>query len=135
MHLDAWMASVDTDGLTALHGFGHGLHLDLSAVTAGLTLPFGHGPIVGAKRKVKLLAGFARRDHASCSPSRSRRPLHVQVRPTGAGRSGSPSRSDVSGGAHHSVSSGVRYGKQYRPPSAYPLVPPPRRSASAVAAR
>ena len=64
--LDAWMAAVDTDDLPALHGFVHGLRMDLPAVTAGLTLPYSNGPIEGANTKVKLLkrqmygrAGFA----------------------------------------------------------------------------
>ena len=32
-----------------------GLHKDLPAVIAGLTLPYSNGPIEGAKGKVKLL--------------------------------------------------------------------------------
>ncbi|GAA3203884.1 ISL3 family transposase [Dactylosporangium siamense] len=64
--LDAWMATVDADDLPALHGFVHGLRMDLPAVVAGLTLPYSNGPIEGANTKVKFLkrqmygrAGFA----------------------------------------------------------------------------
>jgi transposase len=64
--LDAWMAGVDADDLPALHGFVHGLRMDLPAVTAGLTLPYSNGPIEGANNKIKMLkrqmygrAGFA----------------------------------------------------------------------------
>ena len=64
--LDAWMSLVDADDLPALHGFVHGLRMDLDAVVAGLTLPYSNGPMEGANTKVKLLkrqmygrAGFA----------------------------------------------------------------------------
>jgi transposase len=64
--LDAWMTAVDADDLPALHGFVHGLQMDLSAVVAGLTLPYSNGPMEGANTKVKFLkrqmygrAGFA----------------------------------------------------------------------------
>ncbi|MEU7905368.1 ISL3 family transposase [Actinoplanes sp. NPDC049118] len=64
--LDAWMTTVDTDDLPALHGFVHGLRMDETAVVAGLTLPYSNGPTEGANTKVKLLkrqmygrAGFA----------------------------------------------------------------------------
>jgi transposase len=53
--LDAWMTAVDTDDLPALHGFVHGLRMDLDAVVAGLTLPYSNGPMEGANTKVKLL--------------------------------------------------------------------------------
>lgn len=55
--LDTWMTCVDADDLPALHGFVHGLRMDLSAVVAGLTLPYSNGPIEGANTKVKLLGG------------------------------------------------------------------------------
>jgi hypothetical protein len=51
------MTAVDTDDLPALHGFVHGLRMDLPAVVAGLTLPYGNGPMEGANTKVKLLNG------------------------------------------------------------------------------
>ena len=64
--LDAWMTAVDADDLPGLHGFIHGLRMDLPAVVAGLTLPYSNGPTEGANTKVKLLkrqmygrAGFA----------------------------------------------------------------------------
>jgi transposase len=64
--LDAWMSLVDADDLPALHGFVHGLRMDLDAVVAGLTLPYCNGPMEGANTEVKLLkrqmygrAGFA----------------------------------------------------------------------------
>ncbi|MGC5322334.1 ISL3 family transposase [Micromonospora arida] len=64
--LDARVAAVDADALPALHGFVHGLRMDLPAVVAGLTLPYSNGPMEGANTKVKLLkrqmygrAGFA----------------------------------------------------------------------------
>jgi transposase len=64
--LNAWMTTVDADDLPALHGFVHGLRIDLPAVVAGLTLPYSNGPIEGANTKVKFLkrqmygrAGFA----------------------------------------------------------------------------
>jgi hypothetical protein len=64
--LDAWMTLVDADDLPALHGFVHGLRMDLEAVVAGPTLPYSNGPMEGANTKVKLLkrqmygrAGFA----------------------------------------------------------------------------
>jgi transposase len=64
--LDAWMTSVAADDLPALHGFVHGLRMDLPAAVAGLTLPYSNGPIEGANTKVKFLkrqmygrAGFA----------------------------------------------------------------------------
>ncbi|MBB3094105.1 transposase [Actinoplanes campanulatus] len=53
--LNAWMTCVDADDLPALHGFVHGLRMDLSAVVAGLTLPYSNGPIEGANTKVKFL--------------------------------------------------------------------------------
>jgi hypothetical protein len=66
--LDAWMTLVDADDLPSLHGFVHGLRMDLEAVVAGLTLPYSNGPMEGANTKVKLLkrqmygrAGFALR--------------------------------------------------------------------------
>lgn len=64
--LDAWMTAVDADDLPALHGFVHGLRMDLPAVVAGLTLPYSNGPMEGTNTKVKFLkrqmygrAGFA----------------------------------------------------------------------------
>jgi transposase len=53
--LDGWMTAVETDDLPALHGFVRGLRKDLSAATAGLTMPYSNGPIEGVNNKVKLL--------------------------------------------------------------------------------
>ncbi len=53
--LNAWMTAVDADDLPALHGFIHGLRMDLPAVVAGLTLPYSNGPTEGANTKVKFL--------------------------------------------------------------------------------
>ena len=64
--LDAWMTAVDADDLPALHGFVHGLRMDLPAVVAGLSLPYSNGPTEGVNTKIKFLkrqmygrAGFA----------------------------------------------------------------------------
>jgi transposase len=53
--LDIWMTRVDADDQPALHGFVHGLRMDLPAVTAGLTMPYSNGPIEGANTKIKFL--------------------------------------------------------------------------------
>jgi hypothetical protein len=77
--LDAWMNTADADDLPALHGFVHGLRMDLPAVVAGLTLPYSNGPIEGANTKVKFLkrqmygrAGFALLRQRICSHETSR---------------------------------------------------------------
>jgi transposase len=58
--------AVGASDLPAVHAFVRGLRKDLSAVVAGLTLPYSNGPIEGTNTKVKLLrremygrAGFA----------------------------------------------------------------------------
>jgi transposase len=51
--LDVRMTTVDSEDLSALHAFVHGLRMDLPAVVAGLTLPYSNGPIEGANTKVK----------------------------------------------------------------------------------
>jgi transposase len=53
--LDAWMTAVQADDLPALQAFAHGLRKDLTAVVAGLTLPYSNGPMEGTNTKVKLL--------------------------------------------------------------------------------
>jgi transposase len=60
------MTAVDADDQPPLHGFVHGLRIDLPAVVAGLTLPYSNGRTEGANTKVKFLqrqmygrAGFA----------------------------------------------------------------------------
>ncbi|WP_164904063.1 transposase [Nonomuraea polychroma] len=47
--------SVRADGLLALHSFALGLEKDRQTVVAGLTLPYGNGPMEGTNTKVKLL--------------------------------------------------------------------------------
>jgi hypothetical protein len=54
-HLDAWITAVEADDLPALHGFVHGLRMDLPAAVAGLTLPYSNGPMEGTNTKVKFL--------------------------------------------------------------------------------
>jgi hypothetical protein len=61
------MSAVDADHLPALHGFVHGLRVDLPAVFAGPTLPYSNGPIEGANTKVKLLNGRCTAEPASPS--------------------------------------------------------------------
>jgi transposase len=53
--LNAWMIAVEADELPELHGFVHGLRMDLPAVVAGLTLPYSNGPMEGTNTKVKFL--------------------------------------------------------------------------------
>jgi transposase len=53
--LPAWMTTVEADDLPALHSFVQGLHRDLDAAVAGLTLPYSNGPMEGSNTKVKLL--------------------------------------------------------------------------------
>lgn len=64
--VESWMTAVEADDLPLLHGFVRGLHKDLAAVTAGLTMPYSNGPTEGVNNKIKLLkrqmygrAGFA----------------------------------------------------------------------------
>jgi len=64
--LDDWLNAVEASDLPAVHAFVRGLRKDLSAVVAGLTLPYSNGPIEGTNTKVTLLkrqmygrAGFA----------------------------------------------------------------------------
>jgi DNA-binding NarL/FixJ family response regulator len=53
--LDAWITTVRTNDLPALHRFTDGLTKDYQAVTAGLTLPYSNGPTEGVVTKIKLL--------------------------------------------------------------------------------
>jgi transposase len=53
--LDTWITAARADDLPALHSFTHGLHKDIQAVVAGLTLPYSNGPMEGTNTKVKLL--------------------------------------------------------------------------------
>jgi transposase len=60
------MAEATQSGIEALARFARGLQDDLTAVTAGLTLPWSNGPVEGQVTRLKLLkrqgygrAGFA----------------------------------------------------------------------------
>ncbi|MEJ3656568.1 hypothetical protein WEH80_26730 [Actinomycetes bacterium KLBMP 9759] len=52
---DGWMTAVETDDVSALHGFVRSLRKDLPAATAGLTMPYSNDPIEGVNNKVELL--------------------------------------------------------------------------------
>jgi hypothetical protein len=69
----AWSARA----LPSLQTFVRGLRKDLTAVVAGLTMPYSNGPIEGANTKVKLLkrqmygrAGFTYSGSGPCSADR-----------------------------------------------------------------
>jgi transposase len=53
--LEAWMAEATQSGIEALARFARGLQDDLTAVTAGLTLPWSNGPVEGQVTRLKLL--------------------------------------------------------------------------------
>jgi transposase len=64
--LEAWMAEAVQSGIEALARFARGLQDDLTAVTAGLTLPWSKGVTEGQVHRLKLMkrqcygrAGFA----------------------------------------------------------------------------
>jgi transposase len=65
-HLPAWLNRVEHDGEPELRTFARGVHRDLAAVTAGLTLPYSSGPVEGNVNRIKMIkrqmygrAGFA----------------------------------------------------------------------------
>jgi len=62
--LTEWMTAVDHD-LPALRSFTRGLHRDLDAVTAGLTLPYNSGAVEGTVHKIKArkMQLFGRANH------------------------------------------------------------------------
>jgi transposase len=62
--LEAWMAKAAASGIEALARFAQGLREDLTAVTAGLTLPWSNGPVEGQVNRLKLLKrqGYGRAD-------------------------------------------------------------------------
>ncbi len=62
--LAAWMTEAAASGIEALARFAQGLHEDLAAVTAGLTLPWSNGPVEGHVNRLKLLKrqGYGRAD-------------------------------------------------------------------------
>ena len=53
--LEAWMSETMRSGNEALARFAHGLQEDLTAVKAGLTLPWSNGPVEGQITRLKLL--------------------------------------------------------------------------------
>jgi transposase len=53
------MSAAEDNDLPLLHAFVRRLRRDLSAVIAGLSLPYSNGPIEGANTKVKLLGQTA----------------------------------------------------------------------------
>jgi transposase len=62
--LTGWMAAVDHD-LPALRSFTRGLHRDIQAVTAELTLPYNSGAVEGTVNKIKArkMQLFGRANH------------------------------------------------------------------------
>jgi transposase len=53
--LEAWMSETMRSGNEALVRFAQGLQEDLTAVKAGLTLPWSNGPVEGQITRLKLL--------------------------------------------------------------------------------
>jgi transposase len=53
--LTAWITEATTSGIAALARFAQGLQDDLTASTAGLTLPWNNGPVEGHVNRLKLL--------------------------------------------------------------------------------
>ena len=53
--LEAWTTAATDSGIDALVRFPRGLQEDLAAVTAGLTLPWGNGPVEGQITRLKRL--------------------------------------------------------------------------------
>ena len=53
--LEAWMSETMRSGNEALARFAQGLQEDLTAVKAGLTLPWSNGPVEGQITRLKLL--------------------------------------------------------------------------------
>ena len=53
--LAAWITEASASGVEALARFAQGLQEDLTAITAGLTLPWSNGPVEGHINRLKLL--------------------------------------------------------------------------------
>jgi transposase len=53
--LAAWITEATASGLETLARFAQGLQEDLTAITAGLTLPWSNGPVEGHINRLKLL--------------------------------------------------------------------------------
>jgi transposase len=64
--LEVWMTEAAASGIEALARFAQGLHEDLAAVKAGLTLSWSNGPVEGHINRLKLLKrqGYGRADVA-----------------------------------------------------------------------
>ena len=62
--LTTWITEATTSGMAALARFAQGLREDLTAITAGLTLPWSNGPVEGHVNRLKLLKrqGYGRAD-------------------------------------------------------------------------
>ncbi len=54
-HLDSWLTSAMTSGITELRNFATSLTRDWSAVRAALTLPWSNGPTEGHVHRLKLI--------------------------------------------------------------------------------
>lgn len=54
--LSRWITQVRAADLPHLHDFTRGVHRDLDAVIAGLTLPYSNGPTEGVNTKTKRIA-------------------------------------------------------------------------------
>jgi transposase len=52
--LEAWRTDTVASGLEALARFAQGLREDLTAIQAGLTLPWSNGPVEGHVNRLKL---------------------------------------------------------------------------------
>jgi transposase len=53
--LQEWIAAARAADLPHLHSFARGLHLDIQAVTAALTMPFHNGRTEGVNNKTKMI--------------------------------------------------------------------------------
>ena len=53
--LAAWLERVEADDQPELHTFAAGIHHDLAAVTAGLSLPYSSGPTEGNVNRLKAI--------------------------------------------------------------------------------
>ncbi|WP_309238812.1 ISL3 family transposase [Actinoplanes aureus] len=53
--LTAWITAAEQAGLPGISRFATGLNADLTAVTAGLSLPFNSGPVEGNVNRIKMI--------------------------------------------------------------------------------
>ena len=54
-HLGQWLTGVEADDQPQLHSFAAGIRRDLTAVTAGLTLPYSSGAAEGNVNRIKMI--------------------------------------------------------------------------------